>query len=157
MENTTVSLVDFLTFPGVLFREFALFCITALQPILHTFSHTFFPQPSCHGLQGIKTGSLQPYPLTTSFSSNPNCPAVPLITLVLSFQNSVSADLLWLCSCLFFFFCTLSLPIPVVAHCAFSFPSIKDVSVCDIVARKGGGVEAQLFNLKQLKPGSIPM
>lgn len=35
--------------------------------------------------------------------------------------------------------------------------SWKNVSICDIVAGRGGGVEAQLFNLKQLKPGSMPI
>lgn len=33
----------------------------------------------------------------------------------------------------------------------------KNVSVCDIVAGRGGGVEAQLFNLKKLKLSSMPI
>lgn len=52
------------------------------------------------------------------------------------------------------YFYTLSVP-KIVAQCFFF--SFKDVSVCDIVASGGGGVEAKLFHFIQLKPSSIPI
>ena len=164
MQNTTVPLMDFPTFPLVFFEEFALFFVilhASSPPLLLTYIthtlNTLFPHPSCHFLQLLTTSSLQSNTLNHSFFQLTFCPAVALVALVLAVQNPESADLLWLCSWVFFFFffalyrCQLSLHTGL-----FFFSSIKDVSVCDIVARGGGGVEAKLFHLKQLKPGSIP-
>lgn len=80
-------------------------------------------------------------------------PAVALVALTLAVQTL--SQQIWSGSAAASFFALYHCQPPL--HTVFFFLSIKDVSVCDIVAGGGGGVEAKLFHLKQLKPGSIPV
>lgn len=156
--HTAVSLMDFPTFPfESLFSFHHPACqLFTIQPILHTFRPLYFhihPVIFCNYRPPFLfdiTHSTIPFP------TNKTVLSVALVALAVALQTPKSADLLWLCSCLIFLHF-------IAANCRctlfffFFFSSIKDVSVCDIVGRGGGGVEAKLFHLQQLKTGSIPM
>lgn len=75
--------------------------------------------------------------------------------LTLLLHLSINESALLLCSASVTVFAHYRSQLPL--HSAPHPPLTKNVSVCDIVAGRGGGVEAQLFNLKKLKPSSMPI